>query len=106
MRIRNRLHNAIRRRDIPKNSANNAVALPGSNEFDEKRLVEPIMKYLRYAVEVGDEHGLQDDTHIRGEEELDGDALDISWMFLADDLHLRREPLHVDQHQEDEERPC
>ncbi len=106
MRIRDGLHDAIRRRDIPKNAADDAVAFPGANEFDEEGLVEAVMEYLGDAVEVGDEHGLEDDAHVGGEEELDGDGLHVPGVLLADHLHLRRESLQVDQQQEDQDRPC
>ena len=55
------------------------------------------MKYLRNPVEVGDEHGLQDDTHVRCEEQFDRQLLNISTIFLTDEFDIGLEALQVDE---------
>lgn len=85
------------RREVPEDAADDLIALPGSDELDEDRFMEFSVEYLRDSVEVGDEHWLQNDAHIRGEEQLDWNFLYEAAIFLVDELEVGWKTLQVYQ---------
>ena len=64
------------------------------------------MEDLGYLVEVGDDHSLKDDTHIRCEEQFDRYDLLISWISLVNEFDFGCKSLQICQNQEDEHRSC
>jgi len=73
------------------------IALPGSDKFDQSWFMESLVQYLRNSVEVRNEHTLQNDAHIGGEEKFDIVCLLVAREPLMNDCNLGGKFLEIDE---------